>query len=367
MKRQRMSFIAVCGCAVFFALVFSACDAKKVDGTGEVKSQPIPSVPKINSSDTKPVVAENKAPEAVTAPAPSAPAVASEAAKPVEAAPGSVEAKGREIASKFAKSIVTVQMVVKMKSSGPGMGSEEQESRSEADGVIVDPSGLTVLALSATDPMGSMEDMMPETSGGFKMQTNLSDIKILLSDSTEIPAQMIMRDKDLDLAFIRPTEKPAQPLEYIDLTQSAEVQELDQLVAIGRLGQVAGRTYSLSLERIKAVVKRPRLFYVPESAPALGCSLFTLDGKVVGILVLRTFRSDSSGFGGMMGGMEDNILPVIVPASDINVVAKEALVAKPEEPSPEPPATSPEATPEGTYGSKTEATPPAQNTVVIPK
>ena len=363
MMRRLVSFMAVCGCVFLLALMLSACDEKKTNGVDADKVKMTPPVPKTISPEVKPVVAENKVPDPAPAVVSPAPAVAPEAAKPVEASPGSIEAKGREIAAKYAKSIVTVQMVVKMKSTGPGMGSEEQESRSEADGVVVAPGGLTVLALSATDPMSSMEDMMPESSGGFKMQTNLSDIKILLSDGTEIPAQVVLRDKDLDLAFIRPTEKPAQDLAFVDLTQSAEVQELDQLVAIGRLGQVAGRTHSLSLERIKAVVKRPRLLYVPESAPALGCSLFTLEGKVVGVLVLRTFRADSSGFGGMMGGMEDNILPVIVPANDINEVAKQALTATPEAPSPETPAATPEATP----GSAPEAAAPPQNSVVIPK
>ena len=41
------------------------------------------------------------------------------------------------------------------------------------------------------------------------METEVNDIKILLEDGAEVPAEIVLRDKDLDLAFIRPKAKPA--------------------------------------------------------------------------------------------------------------------------------------------------------------
>src|SRR5664280_3591149 len=55
--------------------------------------------------------------------------------------------KGREIFKQNQQAVVTVQVVLKMSNAG-----RSRESRQDVTGTVVDPSGLTVLALSATDP-----------------------------------------------------------------------------------------------------------------------------------------------------------------------------------------------------------------------
>src|SRR6266404_139795 len=121
--------------------------------------------------------------------------------------------KGRAIFKKNQHSVVTVQIVVKSKFSVGGMGAQSNESRQDLTGTVVDASGLTVLSLSATDPgqmMQSMMSGMSDDESKFKMETELSDLKILLEDGTEVPAEVVLRDKDKDLVFIRPkTRLPA--------------------------------------------------------------------------------------------------------------------------------------------------------------
>ena len=56
--------------------------------------------------------------------------------------------KGREIFKKNQRAVVTVQVVVKMKFSLPGMGGQANESKQDVTGTVVDPSGLTVLSRS---------------------------------------------------------------------------------------------------------------------------------------------------------------------------------------------------------------------------
>ena len=63
--------------------------------------------------------------------------------------------KGREIFKNNQRAVVTVQVVMKTKYSMGGMGAQDNESKQDLTGTVVDPSGLTVLALSSTDP-GSM-------------------------------------------------------------------------------------------------------------------------------------------------------------------------------------------------------------------
>lgn len=241
--------------------------------------------------------------------------------------------KGRAIFKKHQHTVVTVQVVLKSKFSMSGMGGQSSESRQDLTGTVVDPSGLTVLSLSATDPAQMMQNMF---SGGdeeakFKMETELSDVKILLDDGTEVPAEVVLRDKDLDLAFIRPKSKLAAPLSALELSNSGKAEVLDQVVALNRLGSAAGRAYAASLARISAVVSRPRLFYVPETGTgtaALGAPAFTLDGKPLGIFVMRALKEKSGGGGmGMFSFQNDALTGIIVPVEDILKSAKQVPAA----------------------------------------
>ena len=241
-----------------------------------------------------------------------------------------LEDQGRAVLQQYEKAVVTVQMVIKQKYSMASMGSQEQESKAEATGFVIDPSGLVVLSLTTTDPSAMMESMM----GGmgedvnFKIESNMGDVRILLGDGTEIPARLVLRDKDLDLAFVRPIDPPAAPMFAVDMQNPGEAKVLDQLVSLTRLGKVANRECAASLERINAVVTRPRTFYVPGSEftqTGLGSPMFTPDGKVVGMLALRMVKGAGGGIGSMLGGGDGNVMGVIVPAADIVEAAKQAV------------------------------------------
>jgi S1-C subfamily serine protease len=235
--------------------------------------------------------------------------------------------KGREVFKKNRRSVVTVQIVVKTKFSMAGSSGQSNESRGDVTGTIIDSSGLTVLSLSATDPSQMMANVVsPEEESRFKFETELSDIKILLDDGTEVPAEVVLRDKDLDLAFVRPKAKLSADLTPLDLSKSTKVDILDQVIALNRLGNAAGKAYAASVERISAIVERPRLFYVPETSlttTSLGAPAFNLDGKVVGLFVMRSLRGRSGG-GGSMGIQQGNITAIILPADDILKAAKQA-------------------------------------------
>ncbi len=109
---------------------------------------------------------------------------------------------------------------------------------------------------------------------------------------------------------------------------------LDQVITLNRLGRAAGRSYAASVERITAVVERPRLFYVPDSAmtaTSLGAPAFTVDGKALGIFVMRSLKSRGGGGMGMLNAQQDNLTSIIVPVADINKAIEQvpaALVEK---------------------------------------
>lgn len=238
--------------------------------------------------------------------------------------------KGRIVLDKNKAGVVTVRIVIKIQMSMPNFPSREEEVKSEATGTVIDPSGLTVLSLNETDPSGMFEDMM-ESREGFEVKSSVSDLKILQNDGTEIAAQVVLRDRDLDLAFVRPTAPPKQPMPAIELAKAATPGLLDPVITINRLGKVAGREYAVSIERISAIVSRPRTLYVMGHDPtqtSLGCPALTLDGDAIGLCVLRTVKRGGDGGGmGMFGSGDSNVITVIVPAADVLDVAKQAPAA----------------------------------------
>lgn len=238
--------------------------------------------------------------------------------------------KGREVFKKNQNAVVTVQVVQKITVSVQGQGTPSRETKQDITGTVVDPSGLTVLAFSACDPTSMYESMMSDGENKFKMETELTDVKILLDDGTELPAEVVLRDKDLDLAFIRPKTKPASSMAAIDFSKSATAQVLDQIITLNRLGKAAGRAYAASVERISAVVQKPRTFYIPDStmtATSLGSPAFGLDGKIIGLFVMRTV-SGRSGGASMNNFRPDGMTSIVLPAEDVLKAAKQAPEAK---------------------------------------
>ncbi len=239
---------------------------------------------------------------------------------------GEDEDKARALLEKHKESVVTVKMVIKQKYARAGQESRENESKSEATGTVIGPDGLTVLALSSTDPASLYKKMMAGMMGDMQIDSEVSDVKLLLADGTEIASEIVLRDKDLDLAYARPVEKPESPMPYVDLSASAEPQILDRLVSINRLGKVANRVFSVAFERIEAIVEKPRTFYLPGNDPtstSQGCPAFTLEGKVVGVFVMRAIMDTGGGRGGGFGA-EDSVAAILLPAVDILDGAQQA-------------------------------------------
>lgn len=221
--------------------------------------------------------------------------------------------KGRAVFEANKDAVVTVRTAMSL-----SFGGNENERLNEGNGTVIDPSGLTVLSLTSVDPSSFYESMR---DSGAELTTKVTSIKILLADGTELESEVVLRDKDLDLAFVRPKEKPEKPMAHVDLDNAAEPRLLDEVVVLAQLGKVARRAHSVSLARVEAIMEKPRTFYLlgEHLARLIVCSpAFTLDGKFVGIGVLRAIKGEGG------GGMSDNVLAVIVPAEDIKEGAAQA-------------------------------------------
>jgi S1-C subfamily serine protease len=230
--------------------------------------------------------------------------------------------KGRAIFNAHREAVITIEVVINQQVSFSGSASRENESKSELTGTVISPEGLTVASLSEIDPSSIFDIIMAGAQReGMTMTTEVRSAKFLMPDQTEIEAEVILRDKDLDLAYLRPLKKPETPMTYVNFSDADAVEHLDPVISINQLGRVARRAHTVSIERIEAVVERPRTFYIPGNDPTntgLGSPAFTLDGKPVGVFLLRAISTaDTGGLSSLFGGLGDGIISVLLPGADI--------------------------------------------------
>lgn len=240
---------------------------------------------------------------------------------------------GRLTVNKWQDAVVTVQLVTKTTMSAPGHDAQKKEDKVDATGTIIDPSGLTVVSLSAISPADVVSRMFIREMPDVKISSDITDLKLILADGQTLPGAVVLRDKDLDLAFIRPKQKPAAPLTAVDLSKSAKPGLLDHAMIMYRLGTVGGRSLAASVDRVQSIIEKPRTFYslgVAAMGAPLGAPVFAMDSNCVGILLLRVLAtgvSDSMPMSSGIGG--SGIMYVVLPAEDVAEAAKQAPLTAP--------------------------------------
>ncbi len=224
-------------------------------------------------------------------------------------------ATAKKLLKDYANAVVHISAVVTMTPEGQLAGRvRPQERKIIVIGTAIDPSGLAVTALSSLDPSQSSVQMLL-AGGRLKFKTEFGEVKFRYADGTEVPARIVMKDEDLDLAFIAPadklddkTKKKFATVKLADAQKKAEL--LDRLILIGRVGKSFGYVPAVSMTRVSAVVTKPRTVYLAPCAP--GQPAFTGNGKLLGMCVARR----SAGSRGRA--------PVILPAADIAEIAEQA-------------------------------------------
>jgi len=233
-----------------------------------------------------------------------------------------VAAQARQVVTKWQNAVISVRLVIKT-SMSMGSNTNQEEEKSDVTGAVINPNGLTVVSLSQVDPAEMYKRYMGRRGADepqFNVETQVTDVKLRFADGSEVAAKVVLRDKDLDLAFVRPVDKLPQPATAVDLAQSAAPQLLDQVVTLNRLGDYAEWAIAPRVDRIQAILSKPRTVYVPQDSDEVGTPAFSLDGKIVGVTLLR-LPSAVEGTGGMD---ESGGLTVILPAAEIIEGAKQA-------------------------------------------
>ncbi len=221
----------------------------------------------------------------------------------------------RRISKTSGDALVTLKVVLNLRMVFEGEEAEEGERTNQSGATVIDPSGLAVCSLSELDPYYRADNTDPTC----RFESEIRDLKLVTADGTEIPSKVVLRDRDLDLAFVRPSEIREQPMAAIDLSKNAEPEIMDRIVVLGRLGEIGNRAPWVALDRIQAIIDKPRTFYVCSVnswLAGLGCPAFDTSGNIVGIMLLRTMPAAAD-------SAKDSI-PVLLPAKDILEIAKQA-------------------------------------------
>lgn len=176
------------------------------------------------------------------------------------------------IVEKVAPAMVTVKFVMAYE------GNDDTEEQ-EIDGLVIDPRG--VVLISSAMMFG------PEYLG---VPARPREIKIIPQGQTEgLDAEVLVRDRELDLAWLRITAESDEPRDMPSVSFKNETKpRLGQpVVQIWKLDKYFDRTPYVSEGRVAAIVSKPRDLFIASGEITIGLPVFDLRGEVMGFGVLQ--------------------------------------------------------------------------------
>ncbi len=228
---------------------------------------------------------------------------------------------GRALVQRYADTVIGVEMVVTMKVK---MGDREmppREQKIDVNGTVVSANGLTVTSLAEVDPQIIIDALRASRPGAPRIEllgADFKEVKLRLADGTEVPARFVLKDADLDLAFMRPEEPEGtakREFAHVNLDEPAEGLVLNNYFFVSRAPKVLQRVPLVRQSEMVGLVEKPRRIFLMTDQ-ALGSPMFDLKGHVLGITLQHFANNRRTGF-------------VVVPSEDIADMAKQAANAKP--------------------------------------
>jgi len=215
-----------------------------------------------------------------------------------------VEQQARKLLEQHKSSlvVVTAKGMLKAKTTGEPLPDRDQQRRTL--GVTIGEDGLLVVSNSAIDAsvgLAGQQARMDENVVTIQSAlTEFSEVEISYGDSTLLKGKVLRQDIEADVAFILPDQEAAKAankvFDRVDLSQFAATAEAaDQVVGLSRSSAVYGYMPTLVMGRITGVFKGDRTFFVTDAGTAQGIPVFTLDGKPVGVTVVRIIDGKPSG------------------------------------------------------------------------
>jgi hypothetical protein len=231
----------------------------------------------------------------------------------------------RKTLQTYDKAIISLNAVLKFEAKGMDVPGLDQERKTQCTAAIIAPSGLAVTSLTNLNPQKALGKIRINRGGvpvTLELDCQIQEVKYRLPDGTEIPARVVLKDDDLDVAFLA-TQKPLDAatqakLAAISLADAAPAAEiLDATIHIGRADESMNYIPTLNLGRIVALVTKPRACYMVNQG-TLGAPVFDQHGKILGLLC-RCVRPENDD-----GSAKPMNVPFILPAADVAKLVPQA-------------------------------------------
>lgn len=248
-----------------------------------------------------------------------------------------LRAAGKKLADAHRESVVWLSVLSKTTMDAEGnvppeikmaLAGQGSESKSEITGTIIDATGLVVTSLAGLDKATMVDGKSIPTQMGtikIKASSEIKEVKLITPDGSEVPADLVLKDEDLGLAFVkvRADSEEAKGVNFkaVNLEDSSDGEVLDECIAIGRLDDTFDRTNCMVTSEIIGKAVNPRLVYRTQDQ-TVGCPVFLASGKLLGISVIPKVSklTDASG--------QLQISPIVLPAADVAKIAEQAKAAK---------------------------------------
>ncbi len=231
---------------------------------------------------------------------------------PVTPAPAPATVDGgvyASVAASVAPAIVAVKFVMAME----GMG-ENQDN--EIHGVLIDPAGI-VLVSSAS--MFGVE--------GMGRSIRPQEIKILVGgDTAGLEAEVIMRDRERDLAWLQITEELEGPLPAIDFAAGTEATLGQTLLQVWKLDKFFDRAPYISEGTVASLVTKPRELFIASGEITIGLPVVSESGSPLGFGVLQLpTQEEMSAMSGSNMYSRMIFARTILPAAEVAQATAQAL------------------------------------------
>jgi len=204
-------------------------------------------------------------------------------------------AAARKTLQTYEKGVITLSAVLKFELKAAGASMPNLERKTACLAAIIDTDGLAVTALRNINPRGQAQAQ----GRRIELESHVQEVKYRLADGTELPARVVLKDEDLDLAFLAPLEpldeQTKAKIAAVPLDDEAPPPEtLDAIIMIGRAGEDLNFAATLQLGHIAATISQPRTCYLGTIGMS-GALVFNSQGKLLGIFCQCVSGGDGSG------------------------------------------------------------------------
>lgn len=229
-----------------------------------------------------------------------------------------------------ADALVGVRYVLKVATSGA-----ERELNGETLCLLIGGDGLL---LCSNNEMGGYVQQLTQLMNRGPMPAVVStpkELRVLLgNDSKGLPAKVIARDSDRDLAWLRLDAVPAGlELHPLALDEQREAVLGEPLYRLRRLDRFFGSVPIVESGVVGALVDHPRKLLIAADLDGghLGMPIFGGDGKLLGMTVVQLPGEEGGdmdfghGLPGQATKFDDMVGSVVLPASELAKATKLAL------------------------------------------